>query len=45
MVKAGYPMASYRRVFVEQLGEIPNITKLQSIIVLDAIKRESRIPL
>ena len=38
-------MVSYRRFFVEQLGEVPNIAKLQSIIVLDTIKRESRIPL
>jgi len=46
MIKVIVPdMASYRRFFVEQLGEVPNIARLQSIIVLDTIKRESRIPL
>jgi len=46
MIKVIVPdMASYRRFFVEQLGEIPNIAKLQSIIVLDTIKKDNRIPL
>jgi len=46
MVKVIVPdMLAYRRFFVEQLGEVPNIAKLQSIIVLETVKRESRIPL
>jgi Lrp/AsnC family leucine-responsive transcriptional regulator len=38
-------MAAYRNFFVEKLGLIPNIAKLQSIIVLDSIKREIKVPL
>ncbi|GAA4332320.1 Lrp/AsnC family transcriptional regulator [Flaviaesturariibacter amylovorans] len=38
-------MAQYRRFFVEQLGEVPNIAKLQSIIVLDTIKHDISVPL
>ena len=46
MIKVIVPdMAFYRRFFVEQLGEVTNIAKLQSIIVLETLKRESRIPL
>jgi Lrp/AsnC family leucine-responsive transcriptional regulator len=37
-------MAGYRNFFVKKLGEIPNIAKLQSVIVLDTIKREIAIP-
>jgi Lrp/AsnC family leucine-responsive transcriptional regulator len=46
MIKVIVPdMVSYRRFFVEKLGEVPNVAKLQSVIVLDTLKRESRIPL
>jgi Lrp/AsnC family transcriptional regulator, leucine-responsive regulatory protein len=46
MIKVIVPdMAAYRSFFVEKLGEVPNIAKLQSIIVLDTIKREIKIPL
>jgi Lrp/AsnC family transcriptional regulator, leucine-responsive regulatory protein len=46
MIKVIVPdMAAYRRFFVEKLGEVPNIAKLQSIIILDTIKDEARIPL
>jgi Lrp/AsnC family leucine-responsive transcriptional regulator len=46
MIKVIVPdMAAYRRFFVQQLGEIPNIAKLQSIIVLDTPKKDNRIPL
>ena len=46
MIKVIVPdMAAYRRFFVEQLGEIPNIARLQSIIVLDTVKKDNRIPL
>lgn len=38
-------MAAYRDFFVEKLGMIPNIAKLQSVIVLDSIKREIKVPL
>lgn len=45
MIKVIVPdMATYRSFFVEKLGEVPNIAKLQSIIVLDTIKREIRVP-
>jgi len=45
MIKVMVPdMAAYRKFFVEQLGEIPNIAKLQSIIVLDTVKKDNRIP-
>ena len=46
MIKVMVPdMMAYRRFFVDQLGEVPNIARLQSVIVLDTIKNESRIPL
>ena len=46
MIKVIVPdMAAYRNFFVRQLGEIPNIAKLQSIIVLDTPKKDNRIPL
>jgi Lrp/AsnC family leucine-responsive transcriptional regulator len=46
MIKVIVPdMAAYRRFFVQQLGEVPNIAKLQSIIVLETIREDSRIPL
>ena len=46
MIKVIVPdMVSYRRFFVEKLGEVPNVARLQSVIVLDTLKRESRIPL
>jgi len=38
-------MAAYRQFFVEKLGEVPNIAKLQSIIVLDTQKEGKRVPL
>lgn len=38
-------MTAYRRFFIEQLGNIPNIARLQSIIVLDTVKKENKIPL
>jgi Lrp/AsnC family transcriptional regulator, leucine-responsive regulatory protein len=38
-------MVAYRRFFVEKLGEVPNIARLQSVIVLDTIKRDGKIPL
>ena len=38
-------MTAYRRFFVQQLGEVPNIAKLQSTIVLETIREDSRIPL
>lgn len=45
MIKVIVPdMVTYRSFFVEKLGEVPNIAKLQSIIVLDTIKREIRVP-
>jgi DNA-binding Lrp family transcriptional regulator len=40
MIRVMVPdMAAYRLFFVDKLGEVPNIAKLQSIIVLDMIKR------
>jgi Lrp/AsnC family leucine-responsive transcriptional regulator len=46
MVKVIVPdMAAYRRFFIEQLGNIPNIARLQSIIVLDTVKKDNKIPL
>ncbi|HEY4063384.1 MAG TPA: Lrp/AsnC family transcriptional regulator [Puia sp.] len=46
MIKVIVPdMTAYRRFFIQQLGEIPNIAKLQSIIVLDTPKKDNRIPL
>jgi Lrp/AsnC family leucine-responsive transcriptional regulator len=46
MIKVIVPdMAAYRNFFIRQLGEIPNIAKLQSIIVLDTPKKDNRIPL
>ena len=46
MIKVMVPdMAAYRKFFVEQLGEIPNIAKLQSIIVLDTVKKDNGVPL
>jgi len=46
MIKVMVPdMASYRRFFVDQLGEVPNIARLQSVIVLDTIKKDNKIPL
>lgn len=46
MIKVIVPdMTAYRRFFVQQLGEVPNIAKLQSIIVLETIREDSRIPL
>jgi Lrp/AsnC family transcriptional regulator, leucine-responsive regulatory protein len=46
MIKVMVPdMAAYRLFFVDKLGEVPNIAKLQSIIVLDTIKRDGKIPL
>jgi len=46
MIKVIVPdMAAYRHFFVRQLGEIPNIARLQSIIVLDTLKKDNRIPL
>jgi Lrp/AsnC family leucine-responsive transcriptional regulator len=45
MIKVMVPdIAAYRKFFVEKLGEIPNIAKLQSIIVLDTVKKDDRIP-
>jgi len=38
-------MTAYRRFFVQQLGEVANVARLQSIIVLDTAKKENRIPL
>lgn len=38
-------MAAYRCFFVDKLGEVPNIARLQSVIVLDTIKRDGKIPL
>lgn len=38
-------MKSYRSFFVDKLGEVANIAKLHSTIVLDTIKRDIRIPL
>lgn len=40
-----HDMKSYRSFFVDKLGEVANIAKLQSTIVLDTIKRDIRIPL
>jgi Lrp/AsnC family leucine-responsive transcriptional regulator len=46
MIKVIVPdMAAYRRFFVQQLGEVPNIARLQSVIVLETIREDSRIPL
>ena len=46
MIKVIVPdMTAYRRFFIEQLGNIPNIARLQSIIVLDTVKKENKIPL
>ena len=46
MIKVIVPdMVSYRRFFVEKLGMVANVARLQSVIVLDTLKRESRIPL
>ena len=46
MIKVIVPdMTSYRRFFIEQLGNIPNIARLQSIIVLDTVKKDNKIPL
>ena len=46
MIKVMVPdMAAYRLFFVEKLGEVPNIAKLQSIIVLDTVKKDNGIPL
>jgi Lrp/AsnC family leucine-responsive transcriptional regulator len=46
MIKVIVPdMAAYRHFFIQQLGEIPNIARLQSIIVLDTPKKDNRIPL
>jgi DNA-binding Lrp family transcriptional regulator len=46
MIKVIVPdMTAYRRFFVQQLGEVPNIARLQSIIVLDTVKKENKIPL
>ena len=46
MIKVIVPdMVSYRKFFVEKLGEVPNVARLQSVIVLETLKRESRIPL
>ena len=46
MIKFIVPdMTAYRRFFVEQLGNIPNIARLQSIIVLDTVKKDNKIPL
>ena len=46
MIKVIVPdMAAYRRFFIEQLGNIPNIARLQSIIVLDTVKKDNKIPL
>jgi Lrp/AsnC family leucine-responsive transcriptional regulator len=46
MIKVIVPdMSAYRNFFVRQLGEVPNIAKLQSIIVLDTPKKDNRIPL
>jgi len=46
MIKVIVPdMAAYRNFFIRQLGEVPNIAKLQSIIVLDTPKKDNRIPL
>jgi hypothetical protein len=36
MIKVIVPdMTAYRRFFVQKLGEVPNVARLQSIIVLD----------
>lgn len=40
-----HDMKSYRSFFVDKLGEVSNIAKLQSTIVLDTIKRDIRIPI
>jgi Lrp/AsnC family leucine-responsive transcriptional regulator len=46
MIKVIVPdMLAYRRFFVEKLGEVPNVARLQSVIVLETVKRENRIPL
>lgn len=46
MIKVMVPdMMAYRRFFVDQLGQVPNIARLQSIIVLDTLKKGHRIPL
>lgn len=38
-------MVAYRSFFVDKLGRLGNISKLQSVIVLDTIKRNLKIPL
>lgn len=46
MIKVMVPdMAAYRRFFVDQLGEVPNIARLNSVIVLDTIRKGTHIPL
>ena len=40
-----HDMKSYRSFFVDKLGEVSNIAKLHSTIVLDTIKRDIRIPI
>ena len=46
MIKVIVPdMTAYRRFFIEQLGNIPNIARSQSIIVLDTAKKDNKIPL
>lgn len=40
-----HDMKSYRSFFVDKLGEVANIAKLHSTIVLDTIKRDIRIPI
>jgi hypothetical protein len=38
-------MAAYRRCFADRLGEVPDIARLQSVIVPDTLKKGNRIPL
>ncbi len=46
MIKVIVPdMAAYRRFFIEQPGNIPNIARLQGNIVPDTVKRDNKIPL
>jgi DNA-binding Lrp family transcriptional regulator len=39
-----HDMGAYKNFFVKKLGELPNIARLQSIIVLDTLKYETGIP-
>ncbi len=46
MIKVVVPdMPSYRHFFVHRLGEVPNIARLQSVIIIDTLKKDNNIPL